>query len=160
LSWAAYLLPVMKCMSDKRYAFDTNIYFYSLDVDAGARHLQALQLLTSAKRADCVVILQTLGELANSILKRRLKLFDSAAVLIEDVCNLAVPSHSDDLKRALAAHRQHLLPFWDAMLWAVADRSGCTILFTEDFQHNRTLGNVTFINPFLLSTGELATLLV
>jgi predicted nucleic acid-binding protein len=45
------------------------------------------------------------------------------------------------------------------MLWAIADRSGCTILFTEDFQHNRTFGNVTFINPFLLSTGELAALL-
>ena len=36
----------------------------------------------------------------------------------------------------------------DAMLWSVADDADCSILLTEDLQHGRRLGNVTFINPF------------
>ncbi len=34
------------------------------------------------------------------------------------------------------------------MLWAVARAAGCRYLLSEDFQSGRTLGVVTFVNPF------------
>ena len=34
------------------------------------------------------------------------------------------------------------------MLWATAKRAGCRMLFSEDLQDGRRLGDVLFVNPF------------
>jgi predicted nucleic acid-binding protein len=49
---------------------------------------------------------------------------------------------------ALEAVPTHRLAFWDAMLWASAQRAGVRHLLTEDFQDGFALQDVTFINPF------------
>ena len=48
------------------------------------------------------------------------------------------------------AVQQHEFAFWDAMIWAVAREAGVTLLLSEDFQHNRVLDGVRFVNPFLV----------
>jgi predicted nucleic acid-binding protein len=63
------------------------------------------------------------------------------------------------LEEALITQQQHGLQFWDAMLWATARRAGCSLIATEDFQDGRTLGGVTFRNPFKLSDAEWNALL-
>jgi predicted nucleic acid-binding protein len=40
------------------------------------------------------------------------------------------------------------LAFWDAMLWASAQRAGVSRMLTEYLQDGFTLQDVTFINPF------------
>jgi predicted nucleic acid-binding protein len=40
------------------------------------------------------------------------------------------------------------LNFWDALILATASREGCTILYSEDFQHGRAYGTVKVVNPF------------
>jgi predicted nucleic acid-binding protein len=52
------------------------------------------------------------------------------------------------LATAMAAVSDHRISFWDAMLWAVAREAGCCYVLSEDFQNGRTLGGVTFVNPF------------
>ena len=47
--------------------------------------------------------------------------------------------------------KEHSLSFWDAMVWAVADEAGVTLLLSEDFQHMRRLESVQFCNPFALN---------
>jgi predicted nucleic acid-binding protein len=47
------------------------------------------------------------------------------------------------------------LPFWDAMLWASAQRAGVQYLFTEDLQDGFVLQNVHVINPFKLANEQL-----
>ena len=54
----------------------------------------------------------------------------------------------NDLTAALDAVETHRLNFWDAMLWASAQRVGVRQLFTEDLQDGFSLQGVTFINPF------------
>lgn len=49
---------------------------------------------------------------------------------------------------ALDVIRQHSISFWDALIWAAAHESGCSIVYSEDFQHGRELGGITFMNPF------------
>jgi len=53
-----------------------------------------------------------------------------------------------DLDKAMAATEHHGISFWDALLWATADRIGVRSLLTEDYQDGRTLGGVTFVDPF------------
>ena len=54
----------------------------------------------------------------------------------------------EDLTAALEAVRAHRLSFWDAMLWASAQRAGVRCLLTEDLQDGFILHNVKFVNPF------------
>jgi predicted nucleic acid-binding protein len=60
-----------------------------------------------------------------------------------------------DLVAALEAVRAHHLPFWDAMLWASAQRAGVRHLLSEDFQDGFALQDVTFINPFNRDNNQL-----
>ena len=43
-------------------------------------------------------------------------------------------AEDDDLSAALDAVKKHRLAFWDAMLWAAAQRAGIRHLLTEDLQ--------------------------
>ncbi len=49
---------------------------------------------------------------------------------------------------ALRATRRYQLHYWDALLWAVAKLNGVVTILTEDFQHNRVIEVVRYINPF------------
>ena len=60
-----------------------------------------------------------------------------------------------DLAAALEAVRAHRLPFWDAMLWASAQRAGVRCLLTEDLQDGFILQNVRFVNPFKRANDRL-----
>ena len=140
-----------KCMSaNRRYTFDTNILFYASDNAAGEKHGKAIALTDSAIAHDCVLLLQSLGELSNSALKRPATWADQLREIVHAYRRSfpIVAASEADLEQALLVHQQHNVPFWDAMLWATARRAGCTLLLSEDFQDGRTIGGVTFRNPF------------
>jgi predicted nucleic acid-binding protein len=60
-----------------------------------------------------------------------------------------------DLLMALDAVRAHRLAFWDAMLWASAQRAGVRHLLTKNLQDGFLLQGVTFINPFKQKSDQL-----
>jgi predicted nucleic acid-binding protein len=148
-------------MSAERYTFDTNILFYSLDPDAGIKHATASNLIASADSENAILVLQSLGELCSSVRKKRPSLvfladrFVARNAVLFDVVH-ALPA---DLNDAITVGQEHKIPFWDAMLWATARRSGCTLLLTEDFHDGQVLGGVTIRNPFVMSPTALAALL-
>jgi len=149
-------------MSVERYTFDTNILFYALDPDAGEKHTISSRLIATADYRTAVLLLQTLGELCNSIHKKRpatvplADAFVAKNMVLFDVIH-AIPS---DVAAAIAARKDHNIPFWDAMLWATARRNGCTLILTEDLQDGRVLAGVTICNPFKLSAPALHALLL
>ena len=51
-----------------------------------------------------------------------------------------------DLSAALDAVKKHRLAFWDAMLWAAAQRGGVRHLVTEDLRDGFELAGVRFVN--------------
>lgn len=146
-------------MIAERYAFDTNIFFYSINTTTGSKHIRALDMVRAMDPVRSVILLQTLGELGNAILKRKPALFPAAETLIRNIVALSVPSHPDDVLSAMTVRQIHNIPLWDAVLWATANRMECKTFFTEDLQDGRTLGGVTFRNPFTLSQNELDALL-
>jgi predicted nucleic acid-binding protein len=64
-------------------------------------------------------------------------------------------AHDDDLAAALEAVRARRLSFWDAMLWASAQRAGVRCLLTEDLQDGFVLQSVRFVNPFKRANDRL-----
>ena len=50
---------------------------------------------------------------------------------------------------ALRGAAAYELPWFDAHMWAYAERFGLAELLSEDFQHGRLYGTVEIVNPFL-----------
>jgi predicted nucleic acid-binding protein len=131
--------------------FDTNVFGYAIDATAGRRHVTACALVERALGSEeTILILQTLDEFY-TMATRKLGTSAGDARAFLTGLRAALPVHAatePDLDKAMAGAERHGLSFWDAMLWATADRIGVRYLLTEDFQDRRVLGGVTFVNPF------------
>jgi predicted nucleic acid-binding protein len=131
--------------------FDTNILAYAIDATAGRRHAQAVEIVRAVTESrEAVLILQTAAEFY-AVATRKLQTTPDDARLFLARLRAVLPIHGaaePDLDKAIVATERHGMSFWDALLWATADRIGVRYLLTEDFQDGRTLGGVTFIDPF------------
>jgi len=136
-------------MSAERITLDSNILVYAIDADAGERHTRAMEVVDRSVERDCLLTLQALSEFYFVATRKGKMPREDAAAQIDDWQTLfpvATPRAST-LNRAITAVHNHNLPFWDAMLWAVAKENGVTLLLSEDFQNTRTLEGVQFHNP-------------
>jgi predicted nucleic acid-binding protein len=134
-----------------RVSLDTNLLVYAADSQAGDRHGGAVALTRRAVGGDCVLCLQCLAEFFHAVTRKGVMTPKDAHSLVDE-WRTVFPVHAaseESLLDAIRAHREHGLAFWDAMLWATARDAGCGLLISEDFQDGRTLGGVTFVNPFL-----------
>lgn len=52
------------------------------------------------------------------------------------------------LRLALRGAATYGFSWFDAHLWAYAERFGCELLYSEDFQHGRIYGTVRVVDPF------------
>ena len=94
--------------------------------------------------------LQVLGETFHVVIRKGRIEPAAANAILTSYRSFAIvePYHEVDILAAIDAFARHRLSFWDAVIWAVCQRCGVTTLFTEDLQDGRTLGHVTFMNPF------------
>ena len=133
-----------------RIVFDTNVLVYAVDRSEGSRHLTASLLIERAlRKRRGMLILQTLTEFY-SVTTGKLKGRPDDALRFLARLRAVLTVHAADERdfdRAAAAEGRGL-SFWDALLWATADRIGARYLLSEDFQDGRVLGGVTFVNPF------------
>lgn len=138
--------------------FDTNVLVYATASTADAKAIRARDLITRAMRTgSSILLLQTLSEFASVAIRK-------AGIPVENIRTtidawravlLVQAADEADLAAALEAVRTHHLAFWDAMLWASAQRAGVRHLFTEDMQDGFTLQGVTFVNPFKRTNDQL-----
>jgi predicted nucleic acid-binding protein len=129
-------------------AFDTNVLVYAIDRDEGQRHALAAAMVDGAiRREEALIPLQTLAEFVFATTRKRKLDLAQAREFVAGWLAVApvVPYGGADLIAAIDAHK---LSFFDALLWATAERAGVLYLVTEDQQDGRRLGRVTFLQPF------------
>jgi predicted nucleic acid-binding protein len=139
-------------------SFDTNVLVYATAAISDVKVVRARDLIARAMRAaSSVLLLQTLAEFSSvAIRKARIPVQDVRRTI--DAWRAVLPvqaADESDLLAALEAVRAHRLAFWDAMLWASAQRAGVRHLITEDLQDGFALQGVTFINPFKRENDQL-----
>jgi predicted nucleic acid-binding protein len=131
-------------------SFDSNLLVYACDPSADDRYARSFDLVARGMSAGTsLLLLQCLAEFAN-IATRKLLMPMPQVFAMTEAWRAVLPVHpaaSEDLGAALRAMGAHTLSFWDAMLWAAAERLGVQYLLSEDFQDGRQLGGVTFVNP-------------
>ncbi len=119
-----------------RVTFDTNILVYAVDIDAGDRHEIAVDLIGRVADGDCILTLQSLAEFF-SVVTRIGRLDPALASAFVDDWRAVFPVRTateESFAEAIAAIRRDTMPFWDAMLWAVAREAGCRVLVSEDLK--------------------------
>jgi predicted nucleic acid-binding protein len=102
------------------------------------------------RTGSCILLLQTLAEFSSVAVRKAGIGVDEVRTTI-DAWRAVLPvqaTEDDDLSAALDAVKKHRRAFWDAMLWAAAQRAGVRHLVSEDLQDGFELTGVRFVNPF------------
>ena len=66
-----------------------------------------------------------------------------------------LPLTADLIVVAWGVQDQYRLSWWDSLIVAAAWHQQCTILLSEDFQHNQDFQGLRVINPFLIKPNEI-----
>lgn len=141
--------------AEERTFFDTNVLFYSLDLDAGEKHDRAVEVLEEAwKLGSGVVSTQVLSEWAVN-LRRKLGLgWKRIAGLVEPYLSwdVVVIDPGDPLL-AMRIADDHRLSYWDGLVVQAARKAGARLLLTEDMSHGMIIDGVEIHNPFIERRG-------
>jgi len=62
------------------------------------------------------------------------------------------------VESAWAVESRSGLGYWDALMVAAAQHMGCTLLLTEDLQHDQRIDSVRIVNPFEIGPSLLDAL--
>jgi predicted nucleic acid-binding protein len=134
---------------------DSNIFIYALDPADPAKHDRALRLIEDVtQRGDLVLSVQVLNEVSWTLLRQGARFGIGPEtireIIGEIILSARVVSLTPDLTLlALTSTIRHGLSFWDGLIWAAAHRYRLETIYTEDFQHNRQVEGVRFVNPFV-----------
>lgn len=127
---------------------DTNILVYAFNAADPRKQGIAQELLKRALGGDFVVSVQVLAELANTL--RKIGLAPEAVLGVLDLLEplRVVRSDAGMVRRAVEAHAQYGLHFYDGMIVAAAERGGCRRVWSEDLNPGQTYFGMVVENPF------------
>lgn len=133
-----------------RCFIDTNILVYTQAGDAARKQRAALDLLRQLhESASGVISTQVLHEYANLAIKRlRLPVPAVRAQLSFWEQFEVVQLTPAIIHAGLNLHQTRSLSFYDAMIVAAAQTSGCTALYSEDLQAREAISGMRIVNPF------------
>jgi predicted nucleic acid-binding protein len=136
-----------------RVFLDTNVVVYAYDRHDPAKQARAQQILREGLEEDTAVVsAQVLGEFLVTVTRKipvPLSLCEARNVvdLIGILC--AVDIDRTLVKRAIETQQRYEISYWDSLIVAAAERSGCQRILSEDLQHGQSYHGVTVENPFL-----------
>lgn len=130
---------------------DTNILVYAYDPSDPRKQQIARDLVKRALAGEACVSSQVLAELATVLLHKASPRADSGSVVA--VLDVLAPiklitSGSDMVRRAVQAHAQYNLHFYDGLIVAAAERGGCSRILSEDMNSGQKYFGVLVENPF------------
>jgi predicted nucleic acid-binding protein len=139
-------------MSDRTFV-DTNVLIYAHDVDAGRKHDIAKAVLRDlwAERAG-VLSSQVLQEFyVNATRKLKAPLAKpQARSVVETYAAWCVDGITPaDVSAAFQLEDRAQIGFWDALILAVAVRSGARRVLSEDLNSGQAIAGLIIHNPFV-----------
>jgi predicted nucleic acid-binding protein len=130
-----------------RVFLDTIVLVYALsDVDDPKRSVARELLADRTATISTQVLLET-----TNVLVRKLgaRVGDAARVLRNVPFGLVVSDTPEIVEEAWRVSDRYGLGIYDAAIVAAAASARCTVLYTEDLQHDQKFGSLMVRNPFL-----------
>jgi len=141
---------VISGTSDNTFV-DSNVLIYAHDVDAGRKHEIAKGLLRGLwLERTGVLSTQVLHEFyVNATRKIRAPLPKPAArSVVGTYAPWCIAPTIADVDAAFRIEDEASIGFWDALIVAVAARSGARRVLSEDLNSGQVIAGVTIHNPF------------
>ena len=129
---------------------DTNVLIYFVDGRNQAKQSIARTVIADAiGNPEYVMSLQVLNEFANVSLKKLGMTEDEVRQYIEAFQRMRIVfQQSGWTVRALEIRKQYGLQFYDSLLLAAAEASGCDEFWTEDLNDGQMYCGIKAVNPF------------
>jgi predicted nucleic acid-binding protein len=136
-----------------KFFLDTNIFIYSFDDTAPAKAKRSLELVREAVTTrKGIVSYQVVQEFFNFALRRAVPPMTTpdAEQYLNTIFRplLAVHSSQTLFAEALRVQAKHKFSWYDSLIVAAAIEADCSILYSEDLQHDQRCGNLRIKNPF------------
>ena len=136
-----------------RFFLDTNVFIYSFDIDSSNKQKRARDLIDAALTAhQGVISYQVVQEFLNAAIRKFERVFseDEAQVYLKRVLLPLCHVFPDErlYAQALSISSKVRISFYDALIVSAALAAECSILWTEDLQHGRRIGNLEIRDPF------------
>jgi predicted nucleic acid-binding protein len=132
---------------------DTNILVYAYDKHDLEKQVKAQTLLkTAIKEGSASLSTQVLGEffvVVTRRIKKSLTVHDAERII--DILSVLPVAEIDLLlvKRAIHTQKSYGISYWDALIVAAAERTGCSKILSEDLNHGQQYNGVLVENPFM-----------
>jgi len=132
------------------FFLDTNVIVYAFDRSSADKRQRSLDLL---RRDDSWVISWQVVQEFCSVALHRFAIPLTPEFLNEYLDVILLPqckvmSSASLYQMALQIHRQTQFRFYDSLIVAAALESGASILYSEDMQAGRRIGDLQIANPF------------
>ncbi|NIM13487.1 MAG: PIN domain-containing protein [Candidatus Aminicenantes bacterium] len=138
-------------MMEKSF-IDTNIFIYAFEKGESSKKKNAIELI---KNEDIYFVssIQVLSEFVNATIKKNLLSKDKAvetALIIEEEFEIIPLDRAVFLKGMEVFRDKNIyVSLWDSLIIASAILSECSVLYSEDMQHDFVFEDVKIKNPFL-----------
>jgi len=130
---------------------DTNVLLYAYDPSDRRKQLIAHDLVRKAVAGHMLVSTQVLAECAAVLLHKVSP--PAAPKQVTAILDALAPirvilSDGDMVRRAVEAHAEYGVRFYDGMILAAAERGRCQRIWSEDFNAGQKYFGIVVENPF------------
>ena len=136
-------------MKDKIF-IDTNIWLYAFMEQDSQKSSIAREIIDENIEEICLST-QVLNEICINLLKKANYSEEEIKSLIKNLDDVyeIYPIKVEDCIKASEIRDKFYISYWDSLIIASALNNGCSILYSEDMQHNQDIENkLKIINPF------------
>ena len=152
---AALIPSAKRFMPNASIVFvDTNVLLYAEDGAHAGKQAQAFNWLKALWLRRCGRLsVQVLNEFyvnATRKLKPAMPPGDARAEVRRYQRWHPWPNDHATVEAAWSVESRFRLSYWDALMIAAAQQQGCTLLLTEDLQHDQQIDGLRIINPFVV----------
>ena len=129
---------------------DTNIWVYALSEQDHAKKKVAVDLISRSYRDDMICISsQVLKEFANFAFKKTGKSAVEINAMLSRIGSYTFVADTKELIfDSVIGKETWQVGFYDALIIAAANKTGCSVIITEDLNDGQKYGNVVVENPF------------
>ena len=136
-----------KHMRDKIF-IDSNIFLYAFSNKNFDKQKIAAQII----KQEYTINVQVINEVSNNMLKKlNFSNIEIKKFILSCYERYNVVNYSKDIFiNASELRQKYNISYWDSLIISSALENGCTILYTEDMQHNQIIQNqLKIVNPFM-----------
>lgn len=129
---------------------DTNLWIYLYAKNPPEKYQKVAEIIKN-NSSLLLISTQVLGELFHVLSQKKFTSKTDAITIISDLINTfpVQAINTTEVIQALEINTKYNYSYWDSLIIATALLGECSIIYSEDMQHNQLIDNkIRILNPF------------